>query len=168
MLGNDLKAEDVLMLAELGYNYANGVLYDPTGNPIAQSMKEPVVGKPVVGKPVVGEPIEDEPPEESKGATSPTVPEAVKSAASALGNATKPPKIDNSENDDDEEEKKYNTYANLFYGSPIKGFTTYPGGSFSYDFALTKAENAALYCKSLNVSEAEKEKIFEIIMAGEK
>ena len=40
MLGNDLKGEDILMLAELGYNYANGILYDPFGNAVEQSYKK--------------------------------------------------------------------------------------------------------------------------------
>ena len=40
MLGNDLKSEDVLMLLDLGYNYANGILYDPFGNAVEQSYKK--------------------------------------------------------------------------------------------------------------------------------
>lgn len=62
MLGNEPKAEDVLMLAELGYNYANGVLYDPTGNPIAQSYKNPEKEKTPSGKKATGDDEGDKPP----------------------------------------------------------------------------------------------------------
>ena len=144
MLGNDLKAEDILMLLDLGYNYANGILYDPFGNAVEQSYKKAEEEKTSSGKKtdIVYE-DEDEEDEEPK----------------------KPPVAVTEE----EKEKTYNTYVNLFYGSLNKFLNpNLSGNKFSYDFALTKKENAALFVASLDVSEAEKDKIFEKIMAEEK
>lgn len=134
MLGNDLKAEDILMLADLGYNYANGILYDPFGNVVEQSYKKA---------------------EEEKTSSGKKTDIVYK----------KPPVAVTEE----EKEKTYNTYVNLFYGSLNKFLNpNLSGNKFSYDFALTKKENAALFVASLDVSEAEKDKIFEKIMAEEK
>ena len=134
MLGNDLKAEDILMLADLGYNYANGILYDPFGNVVEQSYKKA---------------------EEEKTSSGKKTDIVYK----------KPPVAVTEE----EKEKTYNTYVNLFYGSLNKFLNpNLSGNKFSYDFALTKKENAALFVASLDVSEAENDKIFEKIMAEEK
>ena len=68
------------------------------------------------------------------------------------------------------DEEKVDVYVNLFYGSinDRNLFGGFLGDKFRYDFSLSKAENASLYCASLNVSEDKKEEIFEKIMAEEK
>lgn len=142
MLGNDLKSEDVLMLLDLGYNYANGILYDPFGNAVEQSYKKAEEASDDSTGTTAGEIKEDDDLEDDKPYTSP-----VKG-----------------------DEEKVDVYVNLFYGS-INDRNLYGGflgDKFRYDFSLTKAENASLYCNSLNVSEDKKEEIFEKIMAEEK
>lgn len=106
MAGGELSPEEKAYLMNSGYEWRNGSLYlgdeevarplveDNTGEGTQGGINTPPYPKtPSVDEPV-DEPIEDKPPEESKGATPTTIPEAVKSAASALGNATKPPKIE--------------------------------------------------------------------------
>jgi hypothetical protein len=197
MLGNDLKSEDILMLLDLGYNYANGILYDPFGNAVEQSYKKTDLASEDKLKTAINalrykKTLSDSHIQalttagfgyNGKGWFNADGVNALDFFDTPEGTvSSEPAKPPEGEEGDDtagggknaselleEKEKTYNTYVNLFYGSLNKFLNpNLSGNKFSYDFALTKKENAALFVASLDVSEAEKDKIFEKIMAEEK